>query len=62
VVGVELYAREPGRAPQIGALAHRDHFMPGASKMPGEMAVLAREVLVNEEKAHQSGSRIARRR
>ena len=58
----ELDAWQARRALQVRRFAQRHHLVARAGEMRGEMPILAREVLMDEEKAHHSGSRIARRR
>jgi hypothetical protein len=47
---------------EVGFLADAHYLVTVPRVMRGDMAVLAGEILVDEEDAHQTGSRMARRR
>ena len=63
LVAEELHAAQLLLAQHVGLLADADHLAARLRRvMRGEVAVLAREVLVNEEEPRHTGSRIARLR
>ena len=62
VVCEQAHAGNPQRARQVGLFADAHDLVALPRVVRGDVAVLAGEVLVDEKNAHQTGSRIARRR